>query len=175
MSELARIHHYVLEDGRSRGECRPMIVVAEWTPGMVNGLVFLDGTNDGLSFDNDHVDPSGTGTFGLSWKTSRKRSSAGEPTTWHPWQECPKAARIGGMKRTPTAFLASDRDVVKANPDLAYVIDVPGLRIPWPDGVTLAGALREWRSEATTPATVRETTRPTGEIVPPAAANPYTA
>lgn len=77
--EIGRIHHFVLDHGISKGQCRPMIVVREWSPGYVNATVFMDGSNDGGEM--------------LYWATSIKLSLGFEPRTWHRYQECPHAAK----------------------------------------------------------------------------------
>ena len=74
---------YVL-DGKqaapeSRGKTRPALVVEDWpdtdsgqnSKGMVNLIVFPDGTNDGFAPGE------------LQWVTSRFYSETHEPGTWH--------------------------------------------------------------------------------------------
>jgi len=71
-----RIVHYVLAEGRSKGEHRPAIVVRVWrdhAAGMVQLQVFTDGTNDG--FDT-----------GVVWRTSVHYDASSAPGTWH-WIE----------------------------------------------------------------------------------------
>ncbi len=77
-----RIVHYVLPDGRSKGECRPAIVVRVWRNGSYppeNGLcqlqVFTDGSNDGDDYQG-----------GIVWRTSIIHSHENGPGTWH-WPE----------------------------------------------------------------------------------------
>lgn len=72
--------HYVLPDGRSKGEHRPAIVVKlcppEWNypDGAVQLQVFVDGTND-------YPDAAGS-----LWRTSVLYSEGKEAGTWH-WIE----------------------------------------------------------------------------------------
>ena len=82
-----RIVHYVLDEGRSKGEHRPAIVVKVWRPGEANyppekGVcnlqVFTDFGND---FPKDH-----DGYGGQVWATSVEFSEDKEPGTWH-WIE----------------------------------------------------------------------------------------
>jgi hypothetical protein len=76
-----RIVHYVLPDGRSKGEHRPAVIVRTWTghsPDMVNLQVFTDGLND---FEVDKP-----GSSGILWATSVHYSETKEPNTWH-WIE----------------------------------------------------------------------------------------
>ena len=82
-----RIVHYVLPDGRSKGEHRPAIVVKVWRVGEAsyppeNGVsnlqVFTDFSND---YDGDH--PGHTGQF---WATSVEYNAEKELGTWH-WIE----------------------------------------------------------------------------------------
>lgn len=70
-----RIVHYVLQDGRSRGEHRPAIIVKVWSQedASCNLLVFTDKTNDGYD------DP-------VQWVTSRCYEASGIPGSWH-WIE----------------------------------------------------------------------------------------
>jgi hypothetical protein len=76
-----RIVHYVIEDGRSKGEHRPAIVVRVWRNGYQDGQgvpliqlqVFTDQTNDDFQ----------TGTV---WRTSVHYDAAATPGTWH-WIE----------------------------------------------------------------------------------------
>jgi hypothetical protein len=77
-----RIVHYVLSDGRSKGQHRPAIVVQDWKQenGSVNLQVFTDGSNDYLGKGQD-----GTWCFTL-WKTSVHYSEEPKPGTWH-WPE----------------------------------------------------------------------------------------
>src|SRR5260221_644908 len=76
-----RIVHYVLPDGRSKGEHRPAIIVKVWdahrAQGTVNMQVFTDGSNDYLGKGQD-----GTWCFSL-WKTSVHYSEEPKPGTWH--------------------------------------------------------------------------------------------
>lgn len=74
-----RIVHYVMEDGPSKGEVRPAIVVRVWRDrgqAQANGCcqlqVFTDGGNDGPQFAG-----------GIIWRTSRLYDEAGAPGTWH--------------------------------------------------------------------------------------------
>lgn len=43
---VGRIVHYVLPDGRSKGEVRPAIIIRVWSQTCVNLQVFIDHTND---------------------------------------------------------------------------------------------------------------------------------
>lgn len=72
--------HYVLPDGRSKGEHRPAIIVKACPPEWgyppedetMQLQVFTDGGNDGAPY-----------TSGLYWATSVKHSEDKEPGTWH--------------------------------------------------------------------------------------------
>ncbi len=84
-----RIVHYVMPDGRNRGEDRTAIIVRVWRDGEgkppANGVsqlaVFVDGTND---YDNL---PMGNSSFmPVVWKTSVVHSNEHEFGTWH-WIE----------------------------------------------------------------------------------------
>jgi hypothetical protein len=70
-----RMCHYVLPDGRNKGEHRPAIVVKVWstTVGTSNLQVFTDGSNDGAD-------------VGTRWVTSVVYSEDKTPGTWH-WIE----------------------------------------------------------------------------------------
>lgn len=72
-----RIVHYVLPDGRSKGEHRPAIVVKVWNKeiGYVNLQVFTDFSNDGVPYES-----------GQYWATSVNYSEDPQPRTWH-WIE----------------------------------------------------------------------------------------
>ena len=75
------IVHYVLPDGRSKGEVRPAIVVRVWrdvspdliAQGYCNLQVFTDGTND----------YPGHSPGITIWATSKVYSENKEPGTWH--------------------------------------------------------------------------------------------
>lgn len=75
-----KIVHYVLPDGRSKGEIRPAIVVRVWrnvspdliAKGYSNLQVFIDGTNDYPEIESNIV-----------WATSKIYSENHEPGTWH--------------------------------------------------------------------------------------------
>lgn len=86
---VGRIVHYVLENGRSKGEHRPAIVVRDGMQenGLVQLQVFTDGRNDGLG-DNMTVGHEGTVEVvqNTIWRTSIHYSEAKEPGTWH-WPE----------------------------------------------------------------------------------------
>jgi len=85
-----RIVHFVLQSG----DHRPAIIVNAWgnqggDSGMVNMVVFLDGTNDRksirpaagvLEFSSGELDRC------TAWKTSIHYSDGKEPNTWH-WPE----------------------------------------------------------------------------------------
>lgn len=74
---LGEIVHYVLSDGRSKGEHRPAIVVRDWGEGMVNIQVLPDGSNDFMGRGRD-------GDWGfIVWKTSVHYSQEPLPGTWH--------------------------------------------------------------------------------------------
>ena len=81
-----RIVHYVLENGPSRGEHRPAIIVKVWEAhreqGTINLQVFTDGNND--------VDPREPQSVsygkGIAWATSVPYSEEPKPRTWH-WIE----------------------------------------------------------------------------------------
>lgn len=77
-----RITHYVLPDGRNKGEHRPAIIVKTWGSlphSAVNMQVFVDGLND---YPVDHA----ASFTGFLWKTSVPYSENKEPGTWH-WIE----------------------------------------------------------------------------------------
>lgn len=75
-----RVVHYVLPDGRSKGESRPGFVVKVWrgadgaapANGVCNLQVFTDGLNDGDGYRE-----------GIAWKTSVLFDADGKPGTWH--------------------------------------------------------------------------------------------
>lgn len=79
-----RIVHYVMPDGRYKGEHRPAIIVKIWgdrkqdpTP-CVQLAVFVDGTNDYVNL------PIQDGSFmPCVWKTSVVYNEEKEPYTWH--------------------------------------------------------------------------------------------
>ena len=68
-----RIVHYVLPEGRSKGQHRPAMVVRVWWGTAVNLQVFVDGSNDGYA-------------SGMTWRTSVHYDPDGAPDTWH-WIE----------------------------------------------------------------------------------------
>src|SRR3990167_2997375 len=128
--DVARLYHFVLPDGRSKGQCRPLLVVREWSPGMVNGLVFLDSSND---FLDDALNPLKEPLPGqlwpessrVAWATSVGKSSSGQARTFHSYQDCPQEVKVGELRSTGDAFLAAKRDLSKGNPDLRFVVDIP--------------------------------------------------
>ena len=78
---IGRLVHYVLEDGPSKGQHRPALIVRVWgdptnPESYVNLQVFVDGTNDG-PYAN-----------GMAWRTSVQpdHSATPQPHTWH-WPE----------------------------------------------------------------------------------------
>lgn len=78
--------HYVLPEGPSRGQCRPAVVVNDWTgvayhdqPETCNLIAFIDGSNDGLG--DDYV----------LWPTSVHHTTDGADATWHTHGECAAA------------------------------------------------------------------------------------
>lgn len=77
-----RIVHYVLSEGRSKGEHRPAIIVKVWeahrAQGTVNMQVFTDAQNDFNAVQDGHS--------GMKWATSVHYSENKEPGTWH-WPE----------------------------------------------------------------------------------------
>lgn len=82
-----RIVHYVMPDGRCKGEHRPAIIVKIWgdpkqnPPPAVQLAVFVDGTNDYVNL------PVQGGSFMPTvWETSIVYSETPEPSTWH-WPE----------------------------------------------------------------------------------------
>ena len=73
-----RVVHYVIEDGRNKGEHRAAIVVKNLgqNNGCANLTVFYDWTNDGEGYGS-----------GLAWETSRLFDDTEKsPGTWH-WPE----------------------------------------------------------------------------------------
>ena len=84
-----RIVHYVLNEGRDKGEHRPAVVVRVWRVNTVEGgvktpengcsnlQVFTDSDADGKY--NDELSP-------VLWKTSVLYDESGAPGTWH-WIE----------------------------------------------------------------------------------------
>ncbi len=83
-----RIVHYVMPDGRNRGEDRPAIVVRVWrvdgkppANGVCQLAVFVDGTNDYVNLPMDN-----TSFMPVIWKTSVVHSAEHEFGTWH-WIE----------------------------------------------------------------------------------------
>ena len=90
---VGRIVHYVLEDGRCKGDHRPAIVVRDWKAdnGLCQLQVFTDGSNDGfkdvhifhLKNDERHEFHTVPNTV---WRTSVHYSETMEPGTWH-WPE----------------------------------------------------------------------------------------
>ncbi|SRR6266704_2249641 len=95
---VGRIVHYVLESGRLKGDCRPAIVVRNWSnhtipgnDGMVNLQVFTDGLNDGFETAfNAYEDTKQVGVVKqidlIIWRTSVHYDETKEPGTWH-WPE----------------------------------------------------------------------------------------
>lgn len=76
-----RIVHYVMPDGQHR----PGIIVRVWDsphPGLVNLIVFVDGTNDIKNQAPAVYSP----TPMTEWKTSVVYSEDKAPGTWH-WPE----------------------------------------------------------------------------------------
>jgi hypothetical protein len=73
---IGRIVHYVLPDGRSKGEHRPAIIVKVWEDNSVQLTVFTDWSNDYVHHQ------------GLAWATSvlYADSSENKPGTYH-WPE----------------------------------------------------------------------------------------
>ncbi len=71
-----RIVHYVIAGheypgaNRAAGQHRPALIVKSWSPGYVNALLFLDGSNDGKQ---DGCAPV--------WLTSISEGTG--PGTWH--------------------------------------------------------------------------------------------
>ena len=82
-----RIIHYVLKNGKHR----PAIIVQEWDEGggaigLINVVVFLDGTND-LDRTGDVAEFSSAEIERCTaWRTSIHFSATKEPGTWH-WPE----------------------------------------------------------------------------------------
>ena len=147
--DLGRIFHFVLAEGKSKGQCRPFMVVREWSPGMANGLVFLDGSND---FVNDAgqalKEPSAAGqpwpaSATVAWVTSAGRSKGGTERTWHRWEDC--ASNRPEEQTKGPAFINAVVDLKNGNPDVTHVIKIPELEIPWPAGLTLKQALEAWK------------------------------
>ena len=87
-----RIVHYVLEDGPSKGQHRPAIVVQDWKQenGLINLQVFTDGLNDDYTTTyTNRVDDHETAILvpqNATWCTSVHYSEEKEPGTWH-WIE----------------------------------------------------------------------------------------
>jgi hypothetical protein len=80
---IGRIVHYVLSNGRSKGEHRPAIIVRVWPKQgeiqLVQLQVFTDGSND---FSSDQV-----GYNGSFWATSVHQDEVDKKeSTWH-WPE----------------------------------------------------------------------------------------
>lgn len=76
-----RIVHYVLNEGISKGQHRPAIVVRVWrtlpdNKPQDNGVCQLQVFTDAV---NDTLDP-------VMWKTSIVHDASGKPGTWH-WVE----------------------------------------------------------------------------------------
>lgn len=78
LPSIRSIVHYVLRDGRSKGEHRPAIIVKIWSTEMVQLQVFTDSTND--------FEKGTAGADGILWATSVHYDEAAEPGTWH-WPE----------------------------------------------------------------------------------------
>ena len=80
MANIGEVVHYVLPSGPSMGEHRPAIVVRVWDAqaGLVNLQVFLDGSNDGYSYNRTCI-----------WVTNVTHSDTGETGTWHPIEPVP--------------------------------------------------------------------------------------
>lgn len=114
-----RIVHFVLGQGRCKGECRPAMVVKNWTApfrnsgyadnsGSSNLVVFLDGSNDAGA--SSHERPGEIPPL-VSWETSIPRLAEFAeglpvpPRTWHWPQECPHYegthARAGAAEAAP--------------------------------------------------------------------------
>lgn len=66
---LGRTVHYMLPDGRSKGQLRPAVIVRCWSDTCVNLRVLLDGDNDDGAQE---------------WATSRIEGT--DPGTWR-WPE----------------------------------------------------------------------------------------
>lgn len=75
-----RIVHFVLPDGRSKGQHRPAIVVKVWSDECVNLTVFTDHAND---YDNTE---NPNGELGVMWATSVNFDENKSEGTWH-WIE----------------------------------------------------------------------------------------
>lgn len=87
-----RIVHFVLDNNIPKGvTCRPAIIVNAWggelEDGMINIVVFLDGSNDDAGLTTlFQLEYKFSIQFPLMWKTSVKYSEAKEAGTWH-WPE----------------------------------------------------------------------------------------
>lgn len=92
---VGRIVHYVLPDGRSKGDHRPAIIVRVWGEdqvkagtlpasalGTVQLQVFTGGGNDAA----DYTASGGPYASGIAWKTSVVHDEAKSENTWH-WPE----------------------------------------------------------------------------------------
>ena len=82
-----RIVHYVIKEGVHR----PAIVVNVWNvsggcEGYINLMVFTDGSNDLMYFENLKQEAHEAIERGLLWKTSICYSEEPKPNTWH-WIE----------------------------------------------------------------------------------------
>lgn len=151
--DLGRIFHFVLPEGNHKGACRPFIVVQEWSYGMANGLVFLDGGNDALDDVGNTIKPPVEGepwpeSANVAWFTSVGRSKVAQTRTWHRWEDCPKNRPVDEPLATGPTFINSERDLVNGNPALTHVFNAGGVEIPWPQGMTLSQALKAWARQA---------------------------
>ncbi len=78
-----RIVHYVIAGheypgaDRAKGRHRPALIVLSWSPGYVNALLFLDGSNDGFQ---------GVGAS-IVWLTSIHEGEG--PGKWHEIERVP--------------------------------------------------------------------------------------
>jgi hypothetical protein len=74
---------YVLTDRA----CRPFLITKAWNKDMINGILFIDGTNDYRNIPS-HLMPNDPRdwpyqTLLTLWKTSVNFSGNNEPNTWH--------------------------------------------------------------------------------------------
>lgn len=99
-AEIVRLLHFVLDKYPYPNKCRPAMVVEDWPgrwpSGLVNLVVFPDGTNDGPYgvddhrhyHNNEHTDRANTSLL-IRWETSvLPNHSIKAVRSWHWPREC---------------------------------------------------------------------------------------
>jgi hypothetical protein len=85
---IGRIVHYVVPEGRYKGQVRPAICVSTSSATTANFQVFTDGSNDNdwlLSGEQETLPdaPKPKRADRVVWRTSVGYDEAGAPGTWH--------------------------------------------------------------------------------------------